>query len=56
LSVALLPVIASLFPEQTGWRVFFAIGILPAGLILFIRRLVPDSVHTPRPRRRATAE
>ena len=43
ISVALLPVIASLFPEQIGWRVFFAIGILPAGLIFFIRRLVPES-------------
>jgi MFS family permease len=42
-SVALLPVIASLFPEQIGWRVFFAIGIVPAGLIFFIRRLVPES-------------
>jgi len=43
ISVALLPVIASLFPEQIGWRVFFAIGILPAGLVFFIRRLVPES-------------
>jgi MFS family permease len=43
-SVALLPVIASLFPQELGWRVFFAIGILPAGLIFFIRRLVPESV------------
>ena len=42
-SVAMLPVIASLFPEQIGWRVFFAIGIVPAGLIFFIRRLVPES-------------
>ena len=42
-SVAMLPVIASLFPEQVGWRVFFALGIVPAGLIFFIRRLVPES-------------
>lgn len=42
-SVALLPIIASLFPEAIGWRVFFAIGIIPAGLIFFIRRLVPES-------------
>lgn len=42
-SVALLPVIASLFPEQVGWRVFFAIGVVPAGLVFFIRRLVPES-------------
>lgn len=43
ISVALLPVIASLFPEELGWRVFFAIGIVPAGLVFFIRRLVPES-------------
>ncbi len=43
LSVSLLPVIASLFSEETGWRVFFAIGIIPAGLVFFIRRLVPES-------------
>lgn len=43
ISVALLPVIASMFPEQVGWRVFFAIGVVPAGLVFFIRRLVPES-------------
>ncbi len=43
ISVALLPVITSLFPEQIGWRVFFAIGIVPACLVFFIRRLVPES-------------
>lgn len=42
-SVALLPVISSLFPEHIGWRVFFAIGIAPAFLVFFIRRLVPES-------------
>jgi MFS family permease len=42
-SVALLPAIASLFPEQLGWRVFFGIGIVPAFLVFFIRRLVPES-------------
>lgn len=43
ISVALLPVIASMFPEQVGWRVFFALGVVPAGLVFFIRRLVPES-------------
>lgn len=43
ISVALLPVIAAMFPEQVGWRVFFAIGVIPAGLVFFIRRLVPES-------------
>ncbi|BAN28078.1 MFS transporter [Caballeronia insecticola] len=42
-SVALLPIIASMFPEQFGWRVFFALGVVPAGLVFFIRRLVPES-------------
>jgi MFS family permease len=43
ISVSLLPVIASMFPEQIGWRVFFGIGVVPAGLVFFIRRLVPES-------------
>ncbi|WP_315799232.1 MULTISPECIES: MFS transporter [unclassified Bradyrhizobium] len=43
ISVALLPVISSLFPEELGWRVFFAVGIAPAFLVFFIRRLVPES-------------
>jgi len=42
-SVGLLPVIFSLFPEAIGWRVMFAIGVVPAFLVLFIRRLVPES-------------
>ncbi|HEY2136029.1 MAG TPA: MFS transporter [Xanthobacteraceae bacterium] len=42
ISVSLLPLI-SFLPESIGWRVFFAIGILPAFLIFFIRRLVPES-------------
>ncbi len=43
ISVGLLPVIAALFSEEMGWRVFFALGIVPAGLVFFIRRLVPES-------------
>jgi MFS family permease len=43
ISVGLLPVISSLFPEAIGWRVMFAIGVVPAFLVLFIRRLVPES-------------
>ena len=43
ISVSLPPVIASLFSEEMGWRVFFAIGIIPAALVFFIRRLVPES-------------
>ena len=43
ISVALLPIISSMFPEEVGWRVFFAIGITPAFLVFFIRRHVPES-------------
>ena len=43
ISVGLLPVISALFPEEIGWRVFFAIGVAPAFLVYFIRRLVPES-------------
>lgn len=43
ISVALLPVLSALFPETLSWRVLFAIGLLPAGLVFFIRRLVPES-------------
>jgi MFS family permease len=43
ISVGLLPIISSMFPEQIGWRVFFAIGVIPALLVFFIRRLVPES-------------
>ena len=43
ISVALLPVVATLFPEPIGWRVFFAVGIVPAFLVFFIRCLVPES-------------
>ena len=42
-SVALLPIIATLFPEAIGWRVLFGLGIVPAGLVLIVRRLVPES-------------
>jgi MFS family permease len=43
ISVGLLPVISSLFPAEIGWRVFFAIGIIPAFLVFFIRKMVPES-------------
>ena len=43
ISVLLLPIISSLFPQELGWRVFFGIGIVPASVVFFIRRLVPES-------------
>ena len=42
-SVLMLPIISSMFPQDVGWRVFFGIGIVPALMVLFIRRLVPES-------------
>jgi MFS family permease len=42
-SVALLPAVSAFFPETLSWRVLFAIGLLPAGLVFLIRRLVPES-------------
>lgn len=42
-SVGLLPIVSSFFPEAIGWRVLFALGIVPAVLVFFIRRLVPES-------------
>lgn len=43
ISVALLPVVSALFPETLSWRVLFALGLVPAILVLFVRRLVPES-------------
>jgi putative MFS transporter len=37
LSLALIP--------QFGWRVLFAVGIVPALLLLFVRRYMPESVR-----------
>lgn len=42
-AVALFPVISSLFPQELGWRVFFAIGLVPAAAVFLIRRFVPES-------------
>ena len=41
---ALMATLAFQFmPPDIAWRVMFFIGILPAGLIFFVRRLVPES-------------
>ena len=42
-SVGLLPIVFALFPETISWRVLFGIGVIPAALVFFIRRLVPES-------------
>jgi MFS family permease len=43
LSVALFPVIFGWLSQDIAWRVFFAIGVLPALLVFFVRRFVPES-------------
>jgi len=43
ISLGLMPVVFNWLPEHIAWRAFFAIGLLPALLIWFIRRLVPES-------------
>ncbi len=43
LSLCAMPVVFWLLPEDIAWRWFFAIGILPAVLVWFIRRIVPES-------------
>lgn len=43
ISLAAMPVVFYFLPEDIAWRAFFAIGLLPALLVWFIRRLVPES-------------
>jgi len=43
ISLTVLPVLLSFFPQEIAWKLFFLIGIVPAILVWFIRRLVPES-------------
>lgn len=43
LSTALMPVVFYCVPESIGWRIMFAIGVVPAFLVLLIRSSVPES-------------
>ncbi len=43
ISTGLMPLLFWLFPETLAWRVFFLLGLAPALLVFFIRRLVPES-------------
>lgn len=43
ISLAVLPVLLNFFPQEVAWKLFFLIGIVPAILVWFIRRLVPES-------------
>jgi MFS family permease len=55
ISVALLPVIASLFSEAIGWRVFFALGIVPAFLVFSSAGSFRNRASMPRRLRRVSA-
>ncbi|WP_347554180.1 MFS transporter [Robbsia sp. KACC 23696] len=43
MSTALMPIVFQFFPQTSGWRVMFVIGVVPAVLVLLIRRSVPES-------------
>eukprot|EP00102_Acyrthosiphon_pisum_P017681 XP_008189196.1 PREDICTED: probable 4-methylmuconolactone transporter [Acyrthosiphon pisum] len=43
ISLAVLPMLLNFFPQQIAWKLFFLAGIVPAILVWFIRRLVPES-------------
>jgi MFS family permease len=43
LSTALMPIIFYFSPEAVGWRIMFAAGVIPALLVVYIRRFVPES-------------
>ena len=43
LAVAAFPLVFAMAPEAMAWRVFFALGLIPAVFVIFIRRLVPES-------------
>jgi MFS family permease len=42
-SVALLPIILGSTGPDLGWRIMFSVGLLPALIVFFVRRLVPES-------------
>jgi MFS family permease len=52
-AVGLFVLTQSLFPPQTAWRVLFALGVLPALGVFWVRRRVPEPEvfvrHTDRP-------
>lgn len=42
-SVALLPIILGSTGPDLGWRIMFSVGLMPALIVFFVRRLVPES-------------
>lgn len=55
-SVLLYAAIFSLFPQAIAWRVLFGIGILPALLVLYVRRSIPEPVVAIKARQQATSQ
>lgn len=43
ISLGVFPVLLHFFAQEMAWKIFFFIGIVPAVLVWFIRRLVPES-------------
>lgn len=43
ISVGILPVLFYFLPANEAWRWFLAIGFLPAVIVIFVRRFVPES-------------
>ena len=43
LALVVFPLVFAMAPEALAWRVFFALGLIPAVFVIFIRRLVPES-------------
>ena len=39
----------SVLPQELAWRVMFAIGLLPAGLVIYARRGIPEPVRHDEP-------
>ncbi|USU10702.1 MFS transporter [Sphingomonadaceae bacterium OTU29THOMA1] len=42
-AAALATVAQLLLPQELAWRLVFLVGIVPAGFVIFVRRLVPES-------------
>lgn len=43
MAAILFAIVFSVFPEEYAWRVLFWLGVLPALLVLYIRRNVPET-------------
>jgi MFS family permease len=45
-AVLLYTAVFSLFPSEVAWRVLFALGLLPALLVFYVRKRVPEPPRT----------